>query len=136
MGSGERLSPILTTAFATGLALTPFLFLGSRAGLEVVHPMALVVLGGLVTSTLLSLFVVPTLYLSLGGGPRPAMTAEDELMHRWAGVRPESAAAPAGVNGDPLAAAPMSPAETAPAGEGVMPQGDGAPQGVQPKGEE
>src|SRR4029079_13162335 len=89
LGSGDRLSPILTTAFATGLTLIPFLFLGSRAGLEIVHPMALVVLGGLVTSTLLSLFVVPTLYLSFGGGPRPAMTPEDELMHRWAGVTPE-----------------------------------------------
>ena len=67
-GSGERLTPILTTAFATGLALLPFLFLGNRAGLEIVHPMAVVILGGLVTSTLLSLFVVPALYLSFGGG--------------------------------------------------------------------
>ena len=90
-GSGERLTPILTTAFATGLALLPFLFLGNRAGLEIVHPMAVVILGGLVTSTLLSLFVVPALYLSLGGGPRAAMTPEDELMHRWAGVEPGAA---------------------------------------------
>ena len=67
-GSGERLTPILTTAFATGLALLPFLFLGNRAGLEIVHPMAVVVLGGLVTSTLLSLFVVPTLYLASAVG--------------------------------------------------------------------
>ena len=89
-GSGERLTPILTTAFATGLALLPFLFLGNRAGLEIVHPMAVVILGGLVTSTLLSLFVVPALYLSLGGGPRAAMTPEDELMHRWAGRRARS----------------------------------------------
>jgi Cu/Ag efflux pump CusA len=135
-GAGDRLLPILTTAFATGVALIPFLFLGSRAGLEVVHPMALVVMGGLITSTVLSLFVVPALYLSLGGGPQAEVTPEDELMHRWAGVTPEIAAAPAGANGDPLPAEPRSPVETAPAGEGVMPQGDGAPQGVQPKGEE
>ena len=50
--------------------------------------MAIVIIGGLVTSTLLSLFVVPALYLRFGGGRRPAMTAEDELLHRWAGVEP------------------------------------------------
>jgi hypothetical protein len=119
----------LTTAFATGLALLPFLFLGNRAGLEIVHPMAVVILGGLVTSTLLSLFVVPVLYLSLGGGPRAALTPEDELMHRWAGVTPETAAAPAGANGDPLPAEPQVPAQTTPTGGGVMSQGDGAPPG-------
>jgi Cu/Ag efflux pump CusA len=100
-GSGDRLAPILTTAFATGLGLLPFVFLGNRAGLEIVHPMAVVVLGGLVTSTLLSLFVVPALYLSFGGGPRPGVTPEDELMHRWAGITPEAAAAPVGAGVDP-----------------------------------
>jgi Cu/Ag efflux pump CusA len=90
-GSRERLAPILTTAFATGLALIPFLFGGNRAGLEIVHPMALVVVGGLVTSTLLSLLVVPAVYLRFGGAPRPAMSAEDELMHRWTEVEPVAA---------------------------------------------
>ena len=109
--------------------------------------MALVVLGGLVTSTLLSLFVVPALYLSLGGGPRPAVTPEDELMHRWAGVTPETAAAPAGANGEPLPTEtePRVVAETKPTGGGAM-QGDGAPpgspthsgadSGIQTKGDE
>jgi Cu/Ag efflux pump CusA len=87
-GAGDRLLATVTTAFAVGLAVLPFLFGGSSAGLEVVHPMALVILGGLVTSTLLSLFAVPALYLRFGGAPRPAITAEDELMHRWAGVDP------------------------------------------------
>ena len=100
-GSGDRLPPIITSAFATGLALFPFVLLGNRAGLEIVHPMAVVVMGGLVTATLLSLFVVPSLYLSVGGGPRPAITPEDELMHRWAGVTPEAAAAPVGAGVDP-----------------------------------
>jgi CzcA family heavy metal efflux pump len=90
-GSSDRLSPILTTAVATGLVVTPFLLLGSRAGLEVVHPMALVVLGGLLTSTLLSLFVVPVLYLGVGGRMRPAAVDEDELMRRWAGVAADTA---------------------------------------------
>jgi hypothetical protein len=56
-----------------------------------VHPMALVVVGGLVTSTLLSLLVVPAVYLRFGGAPRPAMSAEDELMHRWAEAEPVAA---------------------------------------------
>jgi Cu/Ag efflux pump CusA len=139
-GSGERLVPILTTAFATGLALLPFLFLSNRAGLEIVHPMSVVVLGGLVTSTLLSLFVVPALYLSLGGGPRPAMSPADELMHRWAGVEPS------GVGDGREADAPEMPAESTPTSRGVMSQGDGAPPGsptpsdaeagVQPGGEQ
>jgi Cu/Ag efflux pump CusA len=134
-GSSDRLSPVLTTAFGTGLALTPFMVGGSSAGLEVVHPMALVVLGGLVTSTLLSLFVVPTLYLRFGARPEQALTPEDELMHRWAGVTPEAAAAPLGANGDELPIKPEAPKETTPTGGGAT-QGDGAPQGVQPKGEE
>jgi hypothetical protein len=50
-----------------------------------------VIVGGLVTSTLLSLFVVPVLYLGVGGGPRPAMTPEEELIHRWAGQEPVAA---------------------------------------------
>ena len=66
-GARERLAPILMTASATGLALLPLVVLGSRAGQEIEHPMAIVILGGLVTSTLLNLFVVPALYLRFGG---------------------------------------------------------------------
>jgi Cu/Ag efflux pump CusA len=62
-GAGERLAPILMTASATGLALLPLVLLGDRPGAEIEHPMAVVILGGLVTSTLLNLFVVPALYL-------------------------------------------------------------------------
>jgi Cu/Ag efflux pump CusA len=60
------LSPILMTALATGLALVPLVVAGSIPGHEIEHPMAVVILGGLVTSTLLNLFVVPTLYLQFG----------------------------------------------------------------------
>jgi Cu/Ag efflux pump CusA len=62
-GARERLSPILMTALATGLALVPLAIAGDLPGHEIEHPMAIVILGGLVTSTLLNLFVVPSLYL-------------------------------------------------------------------------
>jgi CzcA family heavy metal efflux pump len=70
-GSEERLSPILMTAFATGLALVPIVIGGDAAGYEIEHPLAVVILGGLVTSTLMNLLIVPTLYLKYG---RPAAT--------------------------------------------------------------
>src|SRR5207302_3066068 len=67
-GAQERLRPILMTATATGLALLPLVITGSKPGQEIEHPMAIVILGGLVTSTLLNLFVVPVLYLRFGRG--------------------------------------------------------------------
>jgi CzcA family heavy metal efflux pump len=65
-GAQERLSPILMTALATGLALVPLAWAGSIPGHEIEHPMAVVILGGLVTSTLLNLFLMPSLYLRFG----------------------------------------------------------------------
>jgi Cu/Ag efflux pump CusA len=62
----ERLAPILMTSLATGLALVPLVVLGERPGQEIEHPLAVVVLGGLFTSTILSLFVIPPLYLRFG----------------------------------------------------------------------
>ena len=74
-GAGERLSPILMTTLCTALALLPLIVPGSIPGHEIEHPMAVVILGGLVTSTLLSLFVVPILYLRFGAGvPLEALT--------------------------------------------------------------
>jgi CzcA family heavy metal efflux pump len=65
-GARERLAPILMTSLATGLALVPLVVLGTRPGHEIEHPLAVVILGGLFTSTLLSLFVLPSLYLRFG----------------------------------------------------------------------
>jgi CzcA family heavy metal efflux pump len=62
----ERLSPILMTSLATGLALVPLVVFGDRPGHEIEHPLAVVILGGLLTSTLLNLFVLPALYLRFG----------------------------------------------------------------------
>jgi CzcA family heavy metal efflux pump len=77
-GARERLSPILMTTLATGLALVPLVVLGERPGHEIEHPLAVVVIGGLVTSTLLNLFVLPSLYLRFGRGrpPKEARSAE------------------------------------------------------------
>ncbi len=69
-GARERLSPILMTSLATGLALVPLVVLGNRPGHEIELPLAVVVLGGLVTSTLLNLVILPSLYLRWGRGRR------------------------------------------------------------------
>jgi CzcA family heavy metal efflux pump len=65
-GARERLAPILMTALASALALLPLVIAGEIPGHEIEHPMAVVIMGGLVTSTLLNLFVVPSLYLVFG----------------------------------------------------------------------
>jgi multidrug efflux pump subunit AcrB len=66
----ERLVPIMMTVLTTGLALIPLLVTGSIPGQEIEHPMAIVILGGLITATLLNLFVVPSLYLRFAKGLR------------------------------------------------------------------
>jgi CzcA family heavy metal efflux pump len=67
-GARERVVPIMMTVFTTGLALVPLVVVGAIPGNEIEHPMAVVILGGLVTATLLNLFVVPALYLRFGKG--------------------------------------------------------------------
>ncbi|MEO5986179.1 MAG: efflux RND transporter permease subunit, partial [Candidatus Limnocylindria bacterium] len=78
-GARERLSPILMTALATGLALVPLAIAGDLPGHEIEHPLAIVILGGLITSTLLNLFIVPSLYLRFAG-PLPASVRDDPRM--------------------------------------------------------
>ena len=62
-GARERLIPILMTAMSTALALIPLALSGGKAGSEIQTPMAIVILSGLMTSTLLNMVVVPTMYL-------------------------------------------------------------------------
>ena len=64
------------TALATGLALVPLVIAGNKPGHEIEHPMAVVILGGLVTSTVLNLFLMPALYLAFGRGPTEADPVE------------------------------------------------------------
>ena len=65
-GARERLSPILMTSLAAGFGVLPLVVAGTVPGNEIEHPMAVVILGGLVTSTVLNLFLVPSLYLRFG----------------------------------------------------------------------
>ena len=61
-GSMDRLNAILMTALTAGLALLPMIFKGDQPGNEIQSPMAIVILGGLLTSTLLNIYIVPMLY--------------------------------------------------------------------------
>lgn len=66
-GSKDRLSPILMTALTAGLALIPLAIAGDLPGNEIQSPMAKVILGGLLTSTLLNIFIVPVVYFLVNG---------------------------------------------------------------------
>lgn len=72
-GSLERLSPILMTALVTGVGLIPLALGVGQPGKEIQQPMAVVILGGIVTSTFLNMIVIPALYLKYG---RVEMTEE------------------------------------------------------------
>jgi Cu/Ag efflux pump CusA len=65
-GSADRVAPLVMTTLATALALLPFVFLGNLPGFEIVRPMAVIIVGGLVISTVLNLFLLPSLYLRYG----------------------------------------------------------------------
>jgi CzcA family heavy metal efflux pump len=95
-GAQERLAPIMMTATATGLALVPLAVAGSIPGHEIEHPMAIVILGGLVTATLLNLFVLPSLYLRFGKRKRVSPPARPGPVTS----PPEPAGEPVGIDGD------------------------------------
>jgi CzcA family heavy metal efflux pump len=83
-GTREQAAPILMTAVTTALALLPLVLFGNIAGLEIMQPMAIVILGGLVTTTLFSLIGVPAMYLLFGAAREPefedlSVAAEGEM---------------------------------------------------------
>ena len=80
-GSLERLSPILMTALVTGVGLVPLALGVGQPGKEIQQPMAVVILGGIVTSTLLNMIVIPPLYFRYG---RAAVRVEDEVFSEGA----------------------------------------------------
>ena len=84
-GAGERLIPILMTALAAGLALVPLALSGGQPGSEIQAPMAVVILCGLLTSTILNMVVVPALYLRFGA-MRQAIESDDTLRRRTSDI--------------------------------------------------
>jgi len=76
-GSLERLSPVLMTALVTAFALAPLLFEAERPGTEVLHPVAVVIFSGLVSSTLLDTFLTPALFWLFGRRSAERLAADD-----------------------------------------------------------
>ena len=72
-GSLERLSPVLMTALVTAFALAPLLFEAERPGTEVLHPVAVVIFSGLISSTLLDTFLTPAMFWLFGRKPAEAL---------------------------------------------------------------
>ena len=77
-GSTERVAPILMTALVAGMALVPLLLGGDIPGEEIEYPMAIVIVGGLFSATILNLFVVPVLYLKFGKSKKELAAIEAE----------------------------------------------------------
>jgi Cu/Ag efflux pump CusA len=74
----EQFGPIVATAITVALAALPFIVMGDVSGLEIAHPMALAILGGMVTSVFASLVMIPALYLRFGGGSAANIINLDE----------------------------------------------------------
>ena len=79
-GVQDRLDPILMTTIITFMAFIPFAVLGNVPGLEVIFPMSMVVFGGVITSLLLNLFVLPGLYLQFGKASETSMEEEKAML--------------------------------------------------------
>jgi Cu/Ag efflux pump CusA len=77
--AGAHCIPIVITAVVTTIVLLPLVTLGAAPGLEIVHPMAVVIVGGLVTSTLLIMFALPVFYSVLRVRPEPEVMLEPEV---------------------------------------------------------
>lgn len=77
-GSQERLVPVLMTAFVASLALLPLVFAKGQPGSEILHPVAVVIVGGMLSSTLLDLIVTPTLFHRIGRASAEAYVHQKE----------------------------------------------------------
>ena len=75
-GSGERLTPVLMTALVAALALAPLLFEADMPGTEILHPVAVVIFSGLITSTLLDSFLTPAMVALFGEKPIAALVED------------------------------------------------------------
>lgn len=81
-GTLERLRPVLMTALAAGIALVPLMIGADEPGKEILSPVALTILGGLITATLLDAFLTPVLFLLFGRKPLEQLTSiESRTVH-------------------------------------------------------
>ena len=79
-GSLERLTPVLMTALAAGIALMPLMIGADEPGKEILHPVAVTIFGGLISATLLDAFLTPTLFLLFGRKPLERLQATEGEM--------------------------------------------------------
>ena len=79
-GSLERLAPVLLTALCAGLALTPLLLGAGEPGREILHPVAVTIFGGLLSSTLLDAVLTPVLFLTFGRGPLERLASRTDTL--------------------------------------------------------
>ena len=86
-GSLERLTPVLMTALVAAFALTPLLLAADAPGKEILHPVAVVIFGGLVSSTLLDTLLTPVMYWMFGREPTERLLGEDAQMPAVADAR-------------------------------------------------
>jgi Cu/Ag efflux pump CusA len=77
-GSLERLVPVLMTALTAGLSLIPFILAADAPGKEILHPLAVVVVGGILTATLLDQIVTPAVFYKFGKPSAERIIAERE----------------------------------------------------------
>jgi CzcA family heavy metal efflux pump len=77
-GSLERLTPVLMTALVAAFALTPLLFAGDAPGKEILHPVAVVIFGGLISSTLLDTILTPIVFWRFGEGATKRLVSKDD----------------------------------------------------------
>jgi CzcA family heavy metal efflux pump len=121
-GAGERLAPVVTSVATLALLALPFVFLGTRPGLEVVQPLAVALLGGLVTVTFVALFLLPAVALRVGAPPAPGAPVPGALVHEWTGDEPESV--PVAADGDDATAS----GGAARSGDAGRPAGNAEPE--------
>ena len=76
-GSLERMTPVLMTALTTGIGLLPLIFAGNLPGREILYPVATVIVGGLITSTICEFLIRPGLFYFFG--PSKAFSADESL---------------------------------------------------------
>ena len=81
-GTLERLVPVLMTALSAGIALIPLVLAAGEAGKEILHPVAVAIVGGLISSTLLDLVVTPAVFRLIGRGPAARSLRLDAMASR------------------------------------------------------